>query len=296
MADFDYFQAQQGAQRAAQTAQTGSNFGASQWLGAACSLVLIVGLCIWAVQLVLRDVTEVPVIRALATPMRVQPVDPGGQQMAHQGLAVNEIRAGGIATPAPERIVLAPAPVNLAAPAAAETRSASRPTSAPQPLGDANVLADPLAAVDAAAPLERSPAFADDILPAALPGINRSARPRPRPEGVVIARTASALPTVAPVASSNAREVDPGSVPAGTRLVQLGAFDDAASARREWDRLYAQFGDYMEGKGRMVMQARSGGRDFYRLRVVGFEGANDARRFCSAFLARNTACIPVVSR
>jgi len=40
----------------------------------------------------------------------------------------------------------------------------------------------------------------------------------------------------------------------------------------------------------------SGGRNFYRLRVVGFDDATAARQFCSAFLSRNAACIPVTAK
>ena len=285
-------------------AETSQGIGAVQIFGAVCSVALVVGMLYWGISLVLRDVSEVPVIQALDTPMRVQPTDPGGQQMAHQGLAVNEIRAGGVATPAPDRIVLAPPPVALDAPT--QTSSASRVTNETLPENE-EVLAlvdqlatriAPLEPLDEAPVVASVPLSAVDAIPASVPGINRSFRPLPRPaERPATIRSASISTPVAPTPSGGpVRDVDPSQVPAGTRLVQLGAFDDPDAARREWDRLYGQFGDYMQGKGRMIMKARSGGRDFYRLRVVGFEGANDARRFCSAFLARNTACIPVVSR
>ena len=47
----------------------------------------------------------------------------------------------------------------------------------------------------------------------------------------------------------------------------------------------------------MVLQpAESGGRTFYRLRAHGFDDEDDARRFCSAFVAQNATCIPVPQR
>jgi hypothetical protein len=91
-------------------------------------------------------------------------------------------------------------------------------------------------------------------------------------------------------------EVDPETLPAGTRLVQIGAFDSPDAARSEWQRLDVRFGDYLDGKERVIQRATSGGRIFYRLRAHGFDDLSDARRFCAAFVARNVDCIPVVTR
>ena len=77
--------------------------------GAVCSVALILGLGFWGYRLAVRDVTGVPVMRAMAGPMRVAPADPGGNQASHQGLSVNAVAATGTASP----IVLAPRPVEL---------------------------------------------------------------------------------------------------------------------------------------------------------------------------------------
>jgi hypothetical protein len=79
-------------------------------------------------------------------------------------------------------------------------------------------------------------------------------------------------------------------------LVQLGAYESPEIARQEWTRFSSRFGEYMEGKQRVVQRAESGGRTFYRLRALGFEDLSDARRFCSALLAKKADCIPVVTR
>ena len=50
----------------------------------------------------------------------------------------------------------------------------------------------------------------------------------------------------------------------------------------------------MDGKERLIQQAESGGQPFFRLRATGFEDMADARRFCSALVAEDAACIPVV--
>jgi hypothetical protein len=86
------------------------------------------------------------------------------------------------------------------------------------------------------------------------------------------------------------------SLPKGTRLVQLGAFDTPQTARAQWDTLNGRFGAYLDGKSRVIQEASSGGRTFYRLRAHGFEDIADARRFCSALVAENADCIPVVTR
>ena len=71
------------------------------WAGAALSLLLVASIIIWAYRLGVRDARDIPVIRALDIPARVQPDDPGGTVEPHQGLEVNEILAGSEAqTPA----------------------------------------------------------------------------------------------------------------------------------------------------------------------------------------------------
>ncbi|HHS89195.1 MAG TPA: SPOR domain-containing protein [Rhodobacteraceae bacterium] len=82
-------------------------------LGALLSLALIAGLGWWGYHLLMRDVTGVPVIRALEGPMRVAPDDPGGASAEYQGLAVNNIAAVGEAEDPADRLVLAPKPTLL---------------------------------------------------------------------------------------------------------------------------------------------------------------------------------------
>ncbi|MGH1578955.1 SPOR domain-containing protein [Planktotalea sp.] len=123
-----------------------------------------------------------------------------------------------------------------------------------------------------------------------VPGVSISLRPKLRPAGV---RTASLSATTT---AGGAREIDPSTIPAGTRLVQLGAYESPEIARKEWVRFSTRFADYMDGKDRVVQRATSGGRVFYRLRAMGFTDLADARRFCSELTAQNTDCIPVVTR
>jgi hypothetical protein len=106
----------------------------------------------------------------------------------------------------------------------------------------------------------------------------------------------SGISTVEDVVSVASPEMQPSDVALGTRLVQLGAFDTADGARAEWTRLQGNFGDLMAGKAIIVQPATSGGQTFFRLRAFGFSDEDDSRRFCSALLSEDTACIPVTQR
>lgn len=126
-------------------------------------------------------------------------------------------------------------------------------------------------------------------------GVNVSPVPQRRPAGLVT--RAAATPAAAPLASAaQVSEVSASSIPKGTRLVQLGAFDSQEVARAEWEKLAGRFDEYLEGKSRVIEKAQSGGKTFYRLRAMGFDDVSDARRFCSALMAGKAACIPVVTR
>ena len=127
------------------------------------------------------------------------------------------------------------------------------------------------------------------------PGVRQSLRPRKRPVAPVTAVTAS-VTQEEPAPATQTVDVDAASLPVGTRLAQLGAFDSEDVAREQWDQMNIRFGDYLSDKQRIIQRASSGGRVFYRLRAMGFEDIADARRFCSALVAENADCIPVVTR
>ncbi len=133
----------------------------------------------------------------------------------------------------------------------------------------------------------------------------RSLRPNARPAGARLQLASAAslsASTVAPVTTTPAAsqstvdELDHTTLPAGTRLVQIGAFPSAESARSEWVRVSGFMGEFLAGKQRVVMQAQSGGRTIYRLRVHGFADLAEARRFCATSIEKNVDCIPVVTK
>lgn len=313
---------------------SGNLASAANWAGAALSLTLVVGVAVWGYRLIVRDVSGVPVVQAIEGPMRVAPDNPGGQIARHEGLAVNNIAGTGTSAPPPEQIVLAPRPLDITeedtvvaeAPDAADLSEREEvalaslrqdavteaPALALTDIANADdpikALADQIAAN--AKPFEQldpAPetalfdesddtqelASATNTIPMSVPGVARSLRPAQRPDGLQLA---SLSMPVQPSSDPGVAERDPGDIPAGTRLVQFGAYDSPEIAREQWATLMARFGEYLDDKERVVEEATSGGRIFYRLRAHGFADLSDSRRFCAALVAEGADCIPVVSR
>lgn len=278
--------------------------------GAVCSVALILGLGFWGYRLAVRDVTGVPVMRALAGAMRVAPADPGGDQASHQGLSVNAVAATGTALPTAEQIVLAPRPVelqkdDLVALTEAGTGEAAREVTVLaglRVLGEATsgggsgvVNADPedISAIDDAVALALDAPEAEVLSDVPDGALRVSLRPARRPAqsgGAVV----TGVQTVA--APGPAVEIDPATLAAGTRLAQLGAFDTPEEARERFAALRGAFGELFAAKAMVIQPAQSGGRSFYRLRAHGFEDDDTARRFCAALQSQGADCIPVAQR
>lgn len=304
------------------------------FLGAVASLALVVGIGVWGYKLVARDVSGVPVVRSLEGPMRVQPDNPGGQAAVNQGLAVNAVAANGIASDPADRLTLAPTSLNLAEDdvpvTAVSVSEVAAPVLTPNAIDPENETAavqvneiDALVAALTAgvtpmtttqneagttlasasapsivqpAPLQPVTAEAALVVapaPAVLnaPGVKVSLRPLVRP-----ARFAPSQNSASPSQGRSTLEVDAASLPAGTRLAQLGAYESADVARSEWDRIHGRFEDYLSDKKRVIQKAESGGRTFYRLRAMGFDDLSGARRFCATLVAGKADCIPVTTR
>lgn len=303
--------------------------------GAVVSLALIAGIGVWGYKLLARDVTGIPVVQAASGEMRVRPENPGGELAQHQGLSVNAVAAEGAAAAPADRLILAPRPIDItenddvmppqrvAAGPQTPTETATTPPAPERPVPDVAAAlqsgnVDDLVAqlTEGVTPLSELPddtsAIIDNVTQEVVqeaqdaqeavaaaapvldaPGVRQSLRPQKRPATRAVVTPASLTGTDV---SSAAAEVDADSLPVGTRLAQLGAFDSAEVARDQWDQMQGRFGAYLEGKQRVVQKASSGGRVFYRLRAMGFEDIADARRFCSALVAENAECIPVVTR
>jgi len=290
------------------------------YVGAIVSCALIVGVGVWGYKLVVRDVSGIPVVRAMAGEMRVLPTTPGGEVSVHTGLSVNEVAAVGEASAPEDSVALAPAMAGLAdedvvtlLSTGVEEVSAIVPSVAPEievkvalnatqivaaPLStdDILVLANqiagrtlplaPIADVTVVAPTLSlaGQAMVTPVVAKNVPGVSVSLRPMLRP-------------AFTPVAAAEVQSlVTTTAFALGTNLVQIGAFPKAENAATEWTRLQGRFGDVMGGKARVIQAATSGGKTFYRLRAQGFSELGDARRFCAALVAEGTDCIPVVVR
>ena len=271
----------------------------------------------WGYEALKRQTLGVPVIAAPSEPFRVPPDDPGGVEADHMGLAVNEIAAGREAGPAAAQIILAPPPVDLIEDVTLlVTPEAEMPQAAPEldiiapdsfdligppaplvadvPQATEDLITELLAEALGESPNAPQPDLTPEVdrIPASVAGVAVSLIPTPRPFTMDL--------SLAQVPSDSSRddaiEIDPSTLAAGDMVVQLGAFDSPDAARREWDRLAAQYDGFFEGRGRVIMAASSGGQEFFRLRVAGFDGVDDARRFCTALLALGQACIPATIR
>jgi len=302
-------------------------------LGAVISVVLVVGLGVWGYKLAVRDVTGVPVVRALEGPMRIQPEDPGGVVAPHQGLAVNDVAADGVSAGLVDQLVLAPPATALApddVPARPEpdvTAAPGRPATAPpMPATGGEIDAD--AAVAEALGLSDIPGIDMpartnvtaplEVIPQTVPGVSRSPRPMPRPSAFqdlpeitapvraldVSASAATPAPARPVQATETApatapavvlgQEVDPGALDAAARLVQLGAYQSPEAARERWTEFAALNPELFQNRNWTIEQGESGGAPFYRLRAIGFDGLADARSFCAALVAAQGSCVPVL--
>jgi hypothetical protein len=282
------------------------------YAGAAMSLALIIGVGFWGYKLIMRDVSGIPVVRAMEGDMRVLPDNPGGSVAMHTGLAVNEVAALGEAGGPEDRLVLAPVASGLsqedleAQPTAevAEIIPASIMIDAPvlqadtatatdtQPLSTDEILAlaDQIAA--GVEPMAATASVAD-VIPASVPGIARSLRPMIRPASLQVTQ-AAATPAVVPATNSNEVAVTTAAFPAGTDLVQLGAFPSPALAASEWVRLDSRFGQLMASRERVIQVSNQTSGTWYRLRASGFADRAEAKRFCAALEAEGADCIAVV--
>ena len=322
-------------------------------LAAVTSIALVAGAGWWGFRLAVRDVSGIPVVRALEGPMREAPADPGGTFAANQGLSVNRIASEGSSAPPADEVVLAPrsndvdsddatglalpgaaagtasaapgagqdmavtaalsavAPEAVqpddAVPGVAELEGAASPSAEPaaaEPEPQRDAIADAVSAalagtdLDAQTPDEVPAPETDVGNPQGAGSLARSPRPMPRPLPRLGGDApASTITGVTPTSADlDVPETDGTTLASGTRLVQLGAFDTVPAARAEWTRLAGRFGDLLQGKARIVQPARSGGRDFVRLRAQGFADEPDQRRFCAALSAENASCIPVTVR
>ena len=281
------------------------------WVGAALSLSLLTGAIGWSYQLIVRDINQIPIVRAQLGPLRVAPDDPGGLTAANQGLSVTQLAVNERPLLSDE-IFLAPAAEvlseeNVALQISEENSSITNKEKFDTlevstensldlkilPEQNATGIASNSEAVLSTAAFSPKKLEIENAVSLALSLTNEvdssfsSLRPKIRPVVLNQIQTDNIAQTVANELVMTA--------PIGSAVVQLGAFESKSLAQIEWQRLEALLGSVLTSKNMMVQKAESGGRVFYRLRAFGFDDLSDARQFCSA-VNDKVACIPVVTR
>ena len=281
------------------------------WVGAALSLSLLTGAIGWSYQLIVRDINQIPIVRAQLGPLRVAPDDPGGLTAANQGLSVTQLAVNERPLLSDE-IFLAPAAEvlseeNVALQISEENSSITNKEKFDTlevstensldlkilPEQNATGLASNNEAVLSTAAFSPKKLEIENAVSLALSLTNEvdssfnSLRPKIRPVVLNQIQTDN-------IAQSVANELVV-TLPIGSAVVQLGAFESKSLAQIEWQRLEALLGSVLTSKNMIVQKAESGGRVFYRLRAFGFDDLSDARQFCSA-VNDKVACIPVVTR
>jgi len=271
----------------------------STWFGASLALLLIVALVVWAYRLGHRDVTAIPVIRAVLEPAKVQPDEPGGAKVAHQDISSYSAgaadtadttgTAGGAKSP-PTEITFAPPPERPAEEDVAmgvlqPTPSAENPAPETAPEATARAIEDPAGEAPGEDPeaTETAALDASDLAPDASP----RARVRPRD---LVQRMAAARRAGSEEAELESRAA------ASQVQIQLGAFPDRNVTKSEWERIYRANEDILQGRALVVQSTISGGRRFFRLRAGPFKDRIEAQNVCRALQARGQDCLVAVNR
>ncbi len=280
------------------------------YAGAAMSLALIIGVSFWGYKLIMRDVSGIPVVRAMEGEMRVLPDNPGGDVARHTGLSVNEVAAVGEAGGPEDRLVLAPATPGLAQEdldaqplaeadeivvqettqivrAAVRDATALQSDNAPLSADDILALADQIAAGTEA----DEPAASVETIARSVPGVATSVRPALRPASLRVTQPAPA--TLPATADEQEVAVSTETFAPGTNLVQLGAFPSPTLAATEWERLQSRFAQLIGNRDRVIQVSNQSSGTWYRLRASGFEDRAAAKRFCAALAAEGADCVPV---
>lgn len=281
------------------------------WTGAALSLFLLAGAIGWSYQLIVRDVNQIPIVRAQLGPLRVAPDNPGGLTAANQGLSVTQLAVNEKPLLSNE-IYLAPAAEilneeNLALKVTEEYESNkvdgafeikevnaenSMNLEALSDQKEVDSRSNDVGVLSKAA-FSQKKIEIENAVSLALSITNDPdkslswLRPKIRPVGFYRNGNITEDQIVS-------NEPMP-KLPIGSAVVQLGAFDSKSLAESEWQRFEKILGSILIPKKMVVQKAESGGKIFYRLRASGFSDISDARQFCTA-ISDKVACIPVVTR
>ena len=277
------------------------------WIGAVLSLSLLAGAIGWSYKLVVRDINQIPIVRAQLGPLRVAPDNPGGLTAANQGLSVTQLAVNEKPLLSDE-INLAPAAEILNEETSASLlREVDKLNQIDETYEIKEINAENTISLDGSSgamkgetaskteslvaqvafsqkkvEIENAVSLALSITSEFDPSLT-SLRPKTRPRSVQQNR--ELIVSKEPMSK----------LPIGSAIVQLGAFDSKSLAESEWRRFEKLLGSILAPKQMIIQKAESGGKIFYRLRASGFTDISDARQFCTA-ISDKVACIPVVTR
>ena len=277
------------------------------WIGAVLSLSLLAGAIGWSYKLVVRDINQIPIVRAQLGPLRVAPDNPGGLTAANQGLSVTQLAVNERPLLSDE-INLAPAAEILNEETSASLlREVDKLNQIDETYEIKGINAENTISLDGSSgamkgetaskteslvaqvafsqkkvEIENAVSLALSITSEFDPSLT-SLRPKTRPRSVQQNRELIVSKEPMP------------KLPIGSAIVQLGAFDSKSLAESEWRRFEKLLGSILAPKQMIIQKAESGGKIFYRLRASGFNDISDARQFCTA-ISDKVACIPVVTR
>ena len=281
------------------------------WTGAALSLFLLAGAIGWSYQLIVRDVNQIPIVRAQLGPLRVAPDNPGGLTAANQGLSVTQLAVNEKPLLSNE-IYLAPAAEILNEESLAlKVTEEDESTKVDGAFEIKEVNAENSMNLEALPDQKEVDSRSNDL--GVLSKVAFSQKKIEIENAVSLAlsitndpdKSLSWLrPKIRPVGFYRNGNITEDQIvsnepmpklPIGSAVVQLGAFDSKSLAESEWQRFEKILGSILIPKKMVVQKAESGGKIFYRLRASGFSDISDARQFCTA-ISDKVACIPVVTR
>ena len=281
------------------------------WTGAALSLFLLAGAIGWSYQLIVRDVNQIPIVRAQLGPLRVAPDNPGGLTAANQGLSVTQLAVNEKPLLSNE-IYLAPAAEilneeNLALKVKEEYES----NKVDGAFEIKEVNAENSMNLEALPDQKEVDSRSNDVGVLSKAAFSQKKIEIENAVSLALSITNDPdkslswlRPKIRPVGFYRNGNITEGQIvsnepmpklPIGSAVVQLGAFDSKSLAESEWQRFEKILGSILIPKKMVVQKAESGGKIFYRLRASGFSDISDARQFCTA-ISDKVACIPVVTR
>ncbi|MBT6609298.1 MAG: SPOR domain-containing protein [Rhodospirillaceae bacterium] len=307
-------------------------FRALLWIVAFC----VIGAGGWILYrdkmmtLVMGDDGDLPVIRAMAGPVKVRPENPGGLQVPNRDklvygrlqsdkmtVAENTIErllpkpeaplAIRPATPASaafsesteQRIaagtarVVQPTPQTARVPAVTDVTSvAPPPPAAPTGLGNTRENA-PVSLTRSNEPIRLKKGAVRAPRPAAIAPRQPIATPAPPPRAPLPTKVAARSAPRSPAAPPAGTA--PSTTQQGAYRVQLAAARTPERARVEWDRMRRKNLDLLGDLGLTVTKADLGPKKgiFYRLRVGPLTSDSQARTLCKALSKRKMGCLVV---